>query len=119
MSTPDRHVSWLGLAATICVLVWACFSLVVWNKHDNCRGVSEFYSENAARYRTQAQDHAYSLKQRSDLLIRAEWYDTISAKFARVAARPWLPYPTAPLLTKDEKAESLRRTEAARAALQP
>jgi hypothetical protein len=85
----------------IAVALGAWHGLVMWNKSRNCAGRAQQYAEQAAEWRRNAAEPQVSPADAAAMKREADEREMISLKYQRVADRPWLPYPSYPLLTTD------------------
>ncbi len=104
-----RSTIWL---CGIALLIAGCVGVLIYGKVDFCAGWSRHYAASAARLRHEATDPSMSPNQVAENLVVADWHEIISEKYHRVAMRPWLPYPGAPLVSDEERATALAKYEA-------
>lgn len=75
--------------------------VVMWNKSRNCAGRAEQYAEEAAEWRRKAADPNVPDADSAAMRREADEREHIARRYQRVADRPWLPYPSCPLLPTD------------------
>lgn len=97
-----------GVIAVVAIFI-AFRGLQLWNKHDFCRGKADLFVAWSLRSRAEAADPTLTPAERRKSLVVADLYVICSRKFATVASRPWLPYPSAPLVTPAEEREVLTK----------
>jgi hypothetical protein len=84
-------------------LVLAVCALSMWQKHDFCQGWASHYAARAKQLRVEADQPGLTRDERREHLIAADWHDVISRKYAQTARQPWRAYPSAPLITPEER----------------
>jgi hypothetical protein len=89
---------------TIAALLAVAFgALVLWNKHNFCRGWADEYSAQAIQLRTDAANPTLSPDEKKEHLVAANLKEIVSRKYRSVAWMPWKPYPSDPLISDEEK----------------
>jgi hypothetical protein len=71
------------------------------NKSRNCAGWARQYADEAAEWRRKAAKPNVPDADAASMRQEADERDLIAQKYQRVADRPWLPYPSYPLLRTD------------------
>src|SRR5688572_1418675 len=89
-----RLVTLFAVVTVIALVLGGWQALTLWNKSDFCRGWAEHYAREAARYRQLSLDPSVSESESAARRDAALEYDQVSAIYARVAAKPWLSYPS-------------------------
>jgi hypothetical protein len=89
--------------ALVAVMLGGWRAVVLWGKSDFCRGWAEHYAEEAERLRKQASIRGISAQEVAELRLAADRNDIAANKYAKVAERPWLPYPRFPLFAPDDE----------------
>jgi hypothetical protein len=100
---PTQSPLWKRIVYLGAFLVLTSCALVIWQRHDFCGGWADHYAALADELRSTAENPGLTSTERREHLIAAEWQEVISHKYAVAAQKPWRPYPSAPLLTTDEK----------------
>jgi hypothetical protein len=77
-------------------------AVVLWNKHDFCRGWADQYSARAIQLRAEAANPKLLPAEKKEYLVAANMQEIVSLKYRAVAWQPWKPYPSAPLLSNEE-----------------
>ena len=85
------------------LLVLALGAVMLWNKHDFCRGWADQYSARAIQLRTDAANPNLSPAEKKEYLAAANLQEIVAHKYRTVAWQPWRPYPSAPLLSNEEQ----------------
>ncbi len=115
----SRFLSWprvrlrtllVGVALIAGLLaIWRAvsFSLAYSRKVEYCQGWAKSHLLTAAHYRKEASNPDCPARDAAEFRWLARKEELISRKYAAIAARPWLPYPTAnaPLLTRKDWAQ--------------
>lgn len=100
---PIQSPLWKRIVSIGAFLVLTFCALAIWQRHDFCGGWADHYAALAHQLRASAEEPGLTSTERREHLIAAEWQEVISHKYAVAAKKPWRPYPSAPLLTPDEK----------------
>ena len=101
---PDAHRRLFIVTAVTLALFLSFQGLKLWNKADFCRGRGEHYQSEAASLKA-AQQTALAENRTEDaarLELHARASSLISEKYLQVARNPLLPYPSKPLITRQE-----------------
>ena len=87
----------------ITIALYVTFAgLSIWNKVDCCSGRSRQFALQARQHRLEAAKPGVSATDKKAYLRAAAINDFAAAKYARIASRPWLPYPGYPAITPEE-----------------
>lgn len=101
---PDAHRRLMMLSAITLVCFLSFQGLKLWNKSDFCRGWGEHYQNEAASLKAARQTALAEnrLEDAARLELHTRASTLISEKYLRVAENPLLPYPSRPLITRQE-----------------
>jgi len=105
--------TWPHLTIGLLSLILLGVSVAVWNKIDFCQDKVRFHLEYAQRLRKVATDDETDQEEATECQVQADIRDIIATKYQRVTFQPWLPYPTAPLITPTEEQMVRARYEVA------
>lgn len=86
------------LIALIATILALGRGVIHWNKAEWCRGIANDYLRRATACLEIASDPALSAVQAQDCRDQADLLFRIANRYMAVADRPWLPYPSYPLL---------------------
>ena len=94
--------SLLVAIAAIALLLGGWRAFGIWNKVDDCEAWAKHYAERAENYRREAMGSNHSPATIAKLRTAADECDLVSRKYRDVATRPWLRYPSYPLVSNEK-----------------
>jgi hypothetical protein len=101
MRLPRRRVRTLTNAVALMSLMLGGWRVAVWeNKANNCRGWADMHVAIA-----QAARPGVSPSEAAVIRRNGRRQEIIARKYDAVTKNPWLPYPSAPLVTLEEEAQ--------------